>query len=170
MPTQRQAHLMDRQRTELQRSHDSAFAWKTACSLYQNLPGLRGYWPMSGATAPIYVDGTRAFIPDTGSYWHTAHDLQYVGMNTTAALLIERFGYTGLVPWISVWGPTGGYLYLGGLTSAEGLKLPESVGGYLDLGGLTSAERKAVLAARPLDWLGAEGPAAVGEDEEEKTA
>ena len=33
-----------------------------------------------------------------------------------------------------------GNLYLSGLTSAEGLKLPETVGGYLDLGGLTSAE------------------------------
>ena len=35
----------------------------------------------------------------------------------------------------------GGYLYLRGLTSAEGLKLPESIGGYLYLSGLTSAEK-----------------------------
>ena len=34
----------------------------------------------------------------------------------------------------------GGYLDLRGLKSAEGLKLPESVGGYLDLSGLKSAE------------------------------
>ncbi|MCD6441969.1 hypothetical protein J7L24_00235 [bacterium] len=34
----------------------------------------------------------------------------------------------------------GGSLYLSGLTSAEGLKLPENIGGYLDLSGLTSAE------------------------------
>ena len=34
----------------------------------------------------------------------------------------------------------GGYLDLGGLTSAEGLVLPTSIGGYLDLGRLTSAE------------------------------
>ena len=33
-----------------------------------------------------------------------------------------------------------GYLDLGGLTSAEGLTLPENVGGNLDLGRLTSAE------------------------------
>ena len=33
-----------------------------------------------------------------------------------------------------------GGLYLGSLTSAEGLKLPETIGGYLDLGSLTSAE------------------------------
>ena len=33
-----------------------------------------------------------------------------------------------------------GYLNLGGLTSAKGLKLPESVGGDLDFGGLTSTE------------------------------
>jgi hypothetical protein len=35
----------------------------------------------------------------------------------------------------------GGYLYLGGLTSAEGLTLPETVGGYLYLGGLSKEER-----------------------------
>ena len=34
----------------------------------------------------------------------------------------------------------GGGLYLSGLTSAEGLKLPESIGGGLDLDGLTGAE------------------------------
>jgi hypothetical protein len=42
----------------------------------------------------------------------------------------------------------GGGLYLSGLTSAQGLVLPQSVGGYLDLGGLTSAEREAVLRRR----------------------
>ena len=34
----------------------------------------------------------------------------------------------------------GGYLALGGLTSAKGLVLPQSIGGSLALGGLTSAE------------------------------
>jgi hypothetical protein len=35
---------------------------------------------------------------------------------------------------------TGGWLDLRGLTSAEGLTLPQSIGGGLDLSGLTSAE------------------------------
>jgi len=34
----------------------------------------------------------------------------------------------------------GGNLYLSGLTTAEGLKLPEHVGGWLGLSGLTTAE------------------------------
>ena len=34
----------------------------------------------------------------------------------------------------------GGSLYLSGLTSAEGLVLPKEIGGWLDLSGLTSAE------------------------------
>jgi hypothetical protein len=34
----------------------------------------------------------------------------------------------------------GGSLYLGSLTSAKGLELPKTIGGYLYLGGLTSAE------------------------------
>src|ERR1039457_555607 len=37
-------------------------------------------------------------------------------------------------------GHIGGSLNLGGLTSAEGLTLPQRIGGSLDLGGLTSAE------------------------------
>ena len=42
-------------------------------------------------------------------------------------------------------GHYGGGLDLGGLTSAEGLTLPQSIGGYLYLDSLTSAEREAVL-------------------------
>ena len=32
---------------DLQLRYESAFAWKTACSMYQALTGLRGFWPMS---------------------------------------------------------------------------------------------------------------------------
>ena len=43
----------------------------------------------------------------------------------------------------------GGSLYLGGLTSAEGLKLPESIGGDLYLHGLTSAEKQTLRIRYP---------------------
>lgn len=31
---------------DLQRRYESSFAWRTACSMFQALPGLRGFWPM----------------------------------------------------------------------------------------------------------------------------
>ena len=31
-----------------QRRYEPNFAWKSACSAHQALPGLRGFWPMSG--------------------------------------------------------------------------------------------------------------------------
>ncbi|MBU2542311.1 hypothetical protein KJ785_01985, partial [Patescibacteria group bacterium] len=43
----------------------------------------------------------------------------------------------------------GGGLYLSGLTSAEGLRLPESVGGGLYLSGLTSADKNKLRVQYP---------------------
>ena len=42
----------------------------------------------------------------------------------------------------------GGSLYLGRLTSAKGLTLPKSIGGWLDLSGLTSTEKARVTRRR----------------------
>ena len=43
----------------------------------------------------------------------------------------------------------GGWLSLNGLTTPEGLVLPETVGGWLYLDGLTVKERDSVLKTRP---------------------
>src|SRR5574340_461494 len=52
---------------------------------------------------------------------------------------------------------SGGGLTLGGLTSAEGLVLPQSIGGGLTLDGLTSAERPEVRRGGS-GWRSREGP------------
>lgn len=33
--------------SDFQSKYDAAFAWSRACAMYQALPGLRGFWPMS---------------------------------------------------------------------------------------------------------------------------
>lgn len=45
-----------------QRRYDNAFAWSRVCSMFQMLPGLRGFWPMSsrdnaGATYDLSGQG-----------------------------------------------------------------------------------------------------------------
>ncbi|MFO0862900.1 MAG: hypothetical protein U0516_04230 [Candidatus Saccharibacteria bacterium] len=59
--------------------------------------------------------------------------------------ILYHYGYLDLSGLTSTEGlqlpeTIGGNLNLSGLTSAEGLQLPETIGGYLDLSGLTSAE------------------------------
>lgn len=36
---------------DFQKRYESGFAWRTACSMYQALTGLRGFWPMSSLLA-----------------------------------------------------------------------------------------------------------------------
>jgi hypothetical protein len=44
---QRNDEMISLATADLQRRYESSFAWKTACSMYQALTGLRGFWPMS---------------------------------------------------------------------------------------------------------------------------
>jgi len=44
---QRNDELINMTSGDLQLRRESSFSWKTACSLFQALPGLRGFWPMS---------------------------------------------------------------------------------------------------------------------------
>jgi hypothetical protein len=44
---QRNASLVDLLKADFQPRNEMAFAWANACSMYQQLPGLRGFWPMS---------------------------------------------------------------------------------------------------------------------------
>lgn len=48
MPIQRRNdELVNMLGADLQKRYESGFAWRTACSMYQALTGLRGFWPMS---------------------------------------------------------------------------------------------------------------------------
>ena len=99
MPTQRRASLMDNQRTELQPTHDAMLAWKSAISLYQCLPGLRGFWPGSATVPP---SPSVPYINDFGGDYYRS--MEYISANGGAL-----FGYAGLVPWVRVYGaPAGG--------------------------------------------------------------
>ena len=75
---------------DLQKRYESGFAWRTACSMYQALTGLRGFWPMSAlsSTGAAY---------DLGGNGRT---LTYNGAAT--------YDYDGLAPYYHVLG--GGYL------------------------------------------------------------
>lgn len=99
MPTQRQAGLMDNQRTEMQPTHDSMLAWKSIIPLYQVLPGMRGFWPGS-ATVPMAP--SVPYVNDFGGDYYRS--MEYVSANGGSL-----FGYTGIVPWVRVYGaPAGG--------------------------------------------------------------
>jgi len=53
----RNDELVNMLSADLQRRYESGFAWRTACSMFQALPGLRGFWPMSAfgaGTIPVY--------------------------------------------------------------------------------------------------------------------
>lgn len=48
MPEQRRnSAMISTLSGEFQRRYEAAFAWKSACSAFLALPGLRGFWPMS---------------------------------------------------------------------------------------------------------------------------
>ena len=109
MPTERRAGLMDNQRTELQPTHDAMLAWKSACALYQILPGLRGFWPMSGQdTATTDPTGIVWLLNQSGN---SGAILQYVRGTG------EELGYSGIIPYAAVYGA--GEPYLLGTIASE---------------------------------------------------
>jgi len=96
MPTERRAHLMDNQRTELQPTHDQMLAWKSCIGLYQILPGLRGFWPGAATSAPI---ASTKYIRDYGSSI-SANTMQYYNI----ALVGAEYGYSAMIPFTRVAG------------------------------------------------------------------
>ena len=76
---------------DFQRRHEGGFAWRTACSMFQALPGLRGFWPMSA-----FDSSGNAY--DQSGHGHT---LTYNGN--------PRYDFDGLAPYIRFDG-TGDYL------------------------------------------------------------
>ena len=87
----RNDELVALQSADLQKRYESAFAWKTACSMYMALSGLRGFWPMSG------VLGTGNCVDQSGN----GRTLTYNGN--------PRYDFDGLAPYIRFDG-TGDYL------------------------------------------------------------
>lgn len=88
----RQAGNITAKEADFQRRYEPNFAWKSACSVFQALPGLRGFWPMSG-----FDSGGDA--TDLGGL---AHHLTYNGSPT--------YNYSGLAPYIDMVPGTADYL------------------------------------------------------------
>ena len=87
----RNDELVALQSADLQKRYEAAFAWKTACSMHMALPGLRGFWPMSG------VLGTGNCVDQSGN----GRTLTYNGN--------PRYDFDSLAPYIRFDG-TGDYL------------------------------------------------------------
>ena len=90
MPTQKFTQQdVDQLSTWFQRRYEAQFAWKSACSAYQALPVLRGFWPMSAVayTNPQGVD-------------QSGNGLHLINNNSA------DFGYTDLIPWVEFNGTT----------------------------------------------------------------
>lgn len=67
---------------DFQQRYESSFAWRTACSMIQALPGLRGFWPMSA------ISSAGNAFDQSGN----ARTLTYNGNPT--------YDYDGLAPYI----------------------------------------------------------------------
>ena len=103
----------------LQLRYESSFAWKTACSMMQALPGLRGFWPMSA-----FASGGNAYDQSGNS-----RTLTYNG-NPVYGSGVGLSG--GLAPWIRFDG-TGDYL---SRADEAGLSITGTEA-YVDVPGLT---------------------------------
>jgi len=96
MPIQRRNdELVNMLGGNLQQRYESSFAWRTACSMFQALPGLRGFWPMGAINGSSTVD-------QSGN----GRTLTYAG-NPVYGSGVDLSG--GLAPWIRFDG-TGDYL------------------------------------------------------------
>jgi len=118
MPIQRRNdELVNMLGGNLQQRYESSFAWRTACSMFQALPGLRGFWPMSAGGANAYDQSGNA------------RTLTYAG-NPVYGSGVAFSG--GLTPWINFDG-AGDYL-----TRADegGLDILGTEA-YIDVPGLT---------------------------------
>ena len=89
----RNDEMVDLLGADFQKRKESAFAWSTAMGVYQTLPGLRGFWPMSAFTA-------------------TGNALSFAGSSQTRVLTYNgnpAYNFDGLAPYIRFDG-TGDYL------------------------------------------------------------
>ena len=87
----RNDELANMMSADLQKRYEASFAWRTACSMFQALPLLRGFWPMSAPGFDLSGNG---------------HTLTYNG-NSVYGSGVALGG--GLAPWIRFDG-TGDYL------------------------------------------------------------
>jgi len=86
----RNSQMVDNLRADLQPRYEPNFAWKGITGLYQALPALRGFWPMSAQ-----INATQAaYVTDVANNFHLA--------NPAAA----QHGYDDLIPYVDFNGTT----------------------------------------------------------------
>jgi len=80
---------------DLQPRYEPNFAWKGICGLYQSLPALRGFWPMSAQ-----INSTQAaYVTDVANNFHLTN------YNTA------QHGYDDLIPYVDFNGTTQALYY-----------------------------------------------------------
>lgn len=107
--------------SHFQPRYDSAFAWKSAVSAFQAIPGLIAFWPMSALRRDSNVDEVRDLAG--GAYHLTSNN-------------IPKFGYENLVP----------YGWFNGTTQY----LSRADGGAADWADVLGTETKIIAAQRGL--------------------
>lgn len=107
--TQYRARLVDKRKTVFAPSDDASYAWRSTHALYPMLPGVVGFWPMSGIGREIVQEVPYVLLTNNSGQSHALRDLFYFPSGKT-----EIVGYAGLVPYVRCFG-TDGYGRIGDL-------------------------------------------------------
>ncbi len=87
----RNAEMVDLLRSDFQFRYEPSFAWKSACSIFQSLNGLRGFWPMSSVDEngdTFDLSGQGRILSDNGDLEYGYDDLApYVNLDGTGDFL-----------------------------------------------------------------------------------
>jgi len=87
----RNAELVDNLRPDFQHRGEANFAWKSACSAFMALPGLRGFWPLGtfDSAADAYdQSGHGHTLTYNGNPTYNAYDLApYIDLDGTGDYL-----------------------------------------------------------------------------------
>jgi len=120
---------------DLQRRYEPNFAWKSAVSAHQALPGLRGFWPMSAWTS---VGGVVQANDLAGQGYHLTRTNARASSGPYGAGLAPAAYFDGAGDWLLR--ADGGAAQWADILGTEGYVLPVSLRG-LTMGCWTVTER-----------------------------
>lgn len=103
MTTPYRARLVGKRKTVFAPTDDASYAWRACHSVYCMLPGLVGFWPMSGLSWDFIDNFSYLLLTNHGGQAPTTHDLRYAPSDQDWDVL----GFSGLVPYATMRGPNG---------------------------------------------------------------
>lgn len=126
----RNAEMVDLLKADFQHRNEANFAWRAACSMFQALPGLRGFWPMSS-----FDENGDAFdlseqdrvMGYHGDPVYNAYDLApYIDLDGTGDYLDRTdeagLDITGIETYVAIPGVTcGGWFWVDTIGATQGL-------------------------------------------------